>query len=90
MGCPCIVQGGLLGLFLCGRSLDFGFVVAVHLPAVEDILADGVYGGEDGGEGVEVFDGHPDAEGGVLLSEELSAGHLFTVAGADPFSEAEL
>ena len=64
--------------------------MAVHLPAVEDVLTDGVYGGEDGGERVEVFDGHPDAEGGVLLSEELSAGHLLAVAGADPFAEAEL
>ena len=46
---------------------------APNLPAVEDILENGIEGEIDGGQWVQIIVGHPDAHGCVFLSEQLPA-----------------
>ena len=44
-----------------------------NLPAVEDILENGIESEIDGGQWVQIIVGHPDAHGCVFLSEQLPA-----------------
>ncbi len=61
-----------------------------QLQTVEEVLPYNIEGEEDGRQRLEVGVGHPDAHGGVLLSEELAARHGVAVAMAEPLAEAEL
>ena len=45
-----------------------------ELGGIEDVLPDDIRRGSEGREGVEVGLRHPDAEGGVFLSESLTGG----------------
>ena len=60
------------------------------LQAVEQVLPDDVKGQEHGRQRLEVSVCHPDAHGGVFLSEELAARHGVAVAVSEPLAEAEL
>ena len=47
---------------------------AEELGGIEEVLPDDIRRGSEGREGVKVGLRHPDAEGGILLSESLSGG----------------
>lgn len=72
------------------RFLCILLVVCPQLPAVEQVLPDGVEGQEDGSQWVEVGIGHPNAYRRVLLAQHLAACHAVAVVRAYPFAYTEM
>ena len=66
------------------------FVVPPHLPAVEEVLPDGIKSQVDRSQRQEIGVGNPDAHGRVFLSEQLAARNRIAVFSAEPFAEAIL
>ena len=61
-----------------------------YLPAIEEVLPNGIERQKDRGEWVEKNGGHPDAKRGVLLSHQLSARNRVVIMTSQPFPQAEV
>ena len=68
----------------------FAFIVPPQLPAVEEILPDGIQSQINGGQRIEISVGNPDAHRGVFLSQQLSACYRVPIFVSNPFAKAKL
>ena len=60
------------------------------LPAVEQILQDGIESQDHGSQGMQIIVGHPNAHISVFLTEKLSTCYGIAITTTDPFTQAKL
>ena len=70
--------------------LCFPLIMPPYLPAVEQVLEDGIEGQYHRSQRRQVVVGHPDTHCSVFLAEKLAACDGVTVTVSDPFAEAKL
>ena len=64
--------------------------VIPYLPAIEQVLENGIKGQINRGQGMQVMVGHPNAHGGVFLPHELPASDGIAILAPNPFAQTEL